>query len=217
MPNGTRAPPGRLRALGATTASPWRLSRRSGRRRTRASASSRRSSTPTAWRRPSGGGRRSSSPTATSTGFWDDALYPPPGAGLPSEGRLGAAAPAARHRRKLDDVEVDGKIAGRFYQARAIRRVGESFERDARRKALLVMATGSGKTRTVVALVDQLMRGESGCGGCCSSPTGYGWCARRTGFSTTCRRRRRAPTCWSATTRGRTTPPARVFSIPSGR
>ena len=36
--------------------------------------------------------------------------------------------------------------------------MGESFERDARRKALLVMATGSGKTRTVVALVDQLMR-----------------------------------------------------------
>ena len=55
-------------------------------------------------------------------------------------------------------MAIDEKIADRFYQARAIRRIGESFERDARRKALIVMATGAGKTRTVVALVDQLMR-----------------------------------------------------------
>jgi type I restriction enzyme, R subunit len=41
---------------------------------------------------------------------------------------------------------------------RAIRRVGETFEKDRQRKALLVMATGAGKTRTVIALVDMLMR-----------------------------------------------------------
>ena len=91
--------------------------------------------------------------------FWDDAIYPPrPVQGFLKKDELVLLHQRRGTRRKLDEVEVDGKIAGRFYQARAIRRVGESFERDARRKALLVMATGSGKTRTVVALVDQLMR-----------------------------------------------------------
>ena len=49
-------------------------------------------------------------------------------------------------------------IVERFYQARAIRRVAEAFEKDHQRKALLVMATGAGKTRTVIALIDLLMR-----------------------------------------------------------
>lgn len=91
--------------------------------------------------------------------FWDDAMYPPrPVQGFLKKDELVLLHQRRGNRRRLDEVEVDGKIAGRFYQARAIRRVGDSFERDARRKALLVMATGSGKTRTVVALVDQLMR-----------------------------------------------------------
>jgi type I site-specific restriction endonuclease len=51
-----------------------------------------------------------------------------------------------------------GKIVERFYQTRAIRRIGEAFERDRERKALVVMATGTGKTRTVIALCDVLMR-----------------------------------------------------------
>ena len=55
-------------------------------------------------------------------------------------------------------TEVPKEIAGRPYQERAIRRVAEHFEQDNQRAALLVMATGSGKTRTVVALVDMLMR-----------------------------------------------------------
>ena len=46
----------------------------------------------------------------------------------------------------------------RHYQQRAIRRIAETFERDQHRKALVVMATGAGKTRTVIALVDLLMR-----------------------------------------------------------
>ena len=41
---------------------------------------------------------------------------------------------------------------------RAIRRIGERFEQDRQRKSLLVMATGAGKTRTVIALSDLLMR-----------------------------------------------------------
>lgn len=50
------------------------------------------------------------------------------------------------------------KIAGRYYQEGAIKAVCDSFGRKNRRKALLVMATGSGKTRTVIALVDVLLQ-----------------------------------------------------------
>ncbi len=49
---------------------------------------------------------------------------------------------------------INEKIVERFYQHRAIRRIGEAFEKDHERKALVVMATGAGKTRTVVAPSD---------------------------------------------------------------
>lgn len=60
-------------------------------------------------------------------------------------------------RRPLEQGEVDGDIAGRPYQTRAIRAVDQVFDRH-RRAALLVMATGSGKTRTTIALVKQMMK-----------------------------------------------------------
>ncbi|MBK9436351.1 MAG: DEAD/DEAH box helicase family protein [Micrococcales bacterium] len=50
----------------------------------------------------------------------------------------------------------------RYYQTRAIRAIGEHFEMDKQRRALVVMATGAGKTRTVVALTDLLMRANLG-------------------------------------------------------
>src|SRR5438045_2545 len=54
--------------------------------------------------------------------------------------------------------EINQAIVERFYQQRAIRRIGEAFEKDHERKALVVMATGAGKTRTVIALCDLMMR-----------------------------------------------------------
>ena len=51
---------------------------------------------------------------------------------------------------------INPAIVERYYQTRAIRRIGEAFEKDRERKALLVMATGAGKTRTVIALCDLL-------------------------------------------------------------
>lgn len=57
----------------------------------------------------------------------------------------------------LDHISVDKKIAGRYYQEGAIRAVCDSFDKKNRRKALLVMATGSGKTRTVIALCKVLL------------------------------------------------------------
>ena len=61
-------------------------------------------------------------------------------------------------RTSLKNVMVDKLIAGRYYQESAIKAVCDSFDRRNRRKALLVMATGSGKTRTVIALCDVLLQ-----------------------------------------------------------
>lgn len=61
-------------------------------------------------------------------------------------------------RTSLKNIVVNQKIAGRYYQQAAIKAVCNSFGEKNRRKALLVMATGSGKTRTVIALVDVLLK-----------------------------------------------------------
>lgn len=60
-------------------------------------------------------------------------------------------------RTSLKNVTVDKNIAGRYYQEAAIKAVADSFDNKNRRKALLVMATGSGKTRTVIALCKLLL------------------------------------------------------------
>jgi len=91
--------------------------------------------------------------------LWDDTRYPPRAV----EGFLKKDELMLVHQRRstktsLTTVQIDPAIAGRFYQTRAIRRIDDAFERDHQRKVLLVMATGSGKTRTVIALIDQLMR-----------------------------------------------------------
>lgn len=91
--------------------------------------------------------------------IWDDLAYPPREiSGFLKKDELQLLHQRRANIRPLSSVEVDADIAGRHYQQRAIRRVGEAFEKHAQRKALLVMATGSGKTRTVIALIDQLMR-----------------------------------------------------------
>ena len=57
----------------------------------------------------------------------------------------------------LKGTKINKSITERDYQLRAIRRISESFELK-KRKALLVMATGTGKTRTVISLCDLLIR-----------------------------------------------------------
>ncbi|MBM6855302.1 DEAD/DEAH box helicase family protein [Mediterraneibacter glycyrrhizinilyticus] len=61
-------------------------------------------------------------------------------------------------RTSLDHISVKKDIAGRYYQEAAIKAVCDSFGKKNRRKALLVMATGSGKTRTVIALCDVFLQ-----------------------------------------------------------
>ena len=62
-----------------------------------------------------------------------------------------------RIRTSLNHITIDKNIAGRYYQEAAIKAVCHSFDKKNRRKALLVMATGSGKTRTVLELCHVLL------------------------------------------------------------
>ncbi|WP_324276368.1 DEAD/DEAH box helicase family protein [Blastococcus brunescens] len=93
------------------------------------------------------------------TWLWDDAAgYPPRRVeGFFTADELALMVQRRTGRLPLADAPIDKSIVERHYQQRAIRAVGETFIAK-QRAALLVMATGSGKTRTVIALVDQLMR-----------------------------------------------------------
>lgn len=91
--------------------------------------------------------------------IWDDQMYPPrPVQGFYKKAELELIIQRRQTRKSLTTAKIDEKIVERYYQTRAIRRLGESFEKDHTRRALLVMATGSGKTRTVIALADMLMK-----------------------------------------------------------
>ena len=92
------------------------------------------------------------------THLWDDRAYTPRVvAGFHKKDELASLLHRRTHREPLDVTRVKDAIAGRYYQKRAIGSIGERFGQ-ARRKALLVMATGSGKTRVAIALVDLLQR-----------------------------------------------------------
>ncbi|WP_369793142.1 DEAD/DEAH box helicase family protein [Methanosarcina sp. 2.H.A.1B.4] len=93
------------------------------------------------------------------TWIWDDSSYPPRQVqGFYKKPELELLIQRRSSRRPLATAEINSAIVERYYQTRAIRRIGEAFEQDNDRKALVVMATGAGKTRTVIALSDLLMR-----------------------------------------------------------
>nr|WP_141320889.1 DEAD/DEAH box helicase family protein [Cellulomonas uda] len=91
--------------------------------------------------------------------LWDDAAgYPPREVqGFYTRDELELMIQRRQTRGDLAAAPVNTAVAGRPYQVRAIKAVGDAFDRK-QREALLVMATGTGKTRTVIALVDQLMK-----------------------------------------------------------
>ena len=91
--------------------------------------------------------------------FWDLGNYPPRKViGFPTRDDLERFQYIRRNRKPLTQELINTSIAGRDYQIRAIRAVLEGIEQK-KRDFLLVMATGTGKTRTSIALVDALMRG----------------------------------------------------------
>ena len=90
--------------------------------------------------------------------FWDLDNYPPKKVyGFPTRDDLERYAYIRKARKQLAGELINTKIAGRNYQIASIRAVMEAIEKR-KRKFLLVMATGTGKTRTCIALVDALMR-----------------------------------------------------------
>jgi len=93
------------------------------------------------------------------TFFWDLDNYPPRKViGFPTRNDLERFQYIRRSRKPLTEELINTTIAGRDYQIRAIRSVLEAIEQK-KRDFLLVMATGTGKTRTCIALVDALLRG----------------------------------------------------------
>lgn len=92
------------------------------------------------------------------TYFWDQQHTAPRRIyGYPTRAELERIRSLRKRRQPLQVQSIDTAIAGRPYQVEAIRRVMEGLA-EQRRKFLLVMATGTGKTRTCAALVDALSR-----------------------------------------------------------
>lgn len=100
------------------------------------------------------------------TYIWDDQFYPPRKIhGFYTKQELQTLIKRRESRLDIRQFEVNTAIAGRPYQLEAIQRLSEHFvtTKDTRlkgtnRRALLVMATGSGKTRTAAAIVDMLTK-----------------------------------------------------------
>ena len=100
------------------------------------------------------------------TQIWDDTLYPPREvSGFYSQEELQLLVDRRKTRKDIRNFAVDQDIVNRYYQLEAVQRVAETLItehqgqlRGKNRKALLVMATGSGKTRTAAAIVDMLTK-----------------------------------------------------------
>lgn len=92
--------------------------------------------------------------------IWDDAQDFPPRKlyGFYSKDSLQHLANYQRHHKQpLDTVAISDQIVDRLYQLEAIKRVSERFSQKHRR-ALVVQATGTGKTRVAIALTDLLIK-----------------------------------------------------------
>lgn len=99
----------------------------------------------------------------TTNGFewylWDDCTSPQRRvSGAFSKGDLEKLINRKSQRKNLNEIKIQDSITDRYYQKEAIRAVCENIT-IGHRKSLLVMATGTGKTRTSSSLTDVLSRG----------------------------------------------------------
>ncbi|MCD7879442.1 MAG: DEAD/DEAH box helicase family protein [Candidatus Gastranaerophilales bacterium] len=91
------------------------------------------------------------------TYLWDDANYPERRIfGMFSKDDILTRLFQRENRKNLANVEIDTSITNRDYQFMAIRKTYEAFSAG-QRKALLVMATGTGKTRTAMSIIKGLV------------------------------------------------------------
>lgn len=94
------------------------------------------------------------------TYYWDDQTSPKRQvSGVFSKNDLQKLMNRRTERLQLETVPISDKITDRYYQKEAIRAVCGQIEKGFR-KHLLVMATGTGKTRTASSLTDVLSRGK---------------------------------------------------------
>lgn len=94
------------------------------------------------------------------TYYWDDQSGPQRKvSGVFSKEDLQKLMNRRAERQDLMSIPIDDKITDRYYQKEAIRAVCGQIEQGFR-KHLLVMATGTGKTRTASSLTDVLSRGK---------------------------------------------------------
>lgn len=92
------------------------------------------------------------------TWIWDDVTYAPRRVhGFYKKDELQLLIQRRTSKQSLQQATIDANIADRYYQIEAIRSVGKVLESKGR-EALLIMATGSGKTRTAAAMVDVLSK-----------------------------------------------------------
>lgn len=88
--------------------------------------------------------------------MWDDLSYPERKvSGYYTQDELQLLIKRRNSKENLEHIYIANDIANRPYQLEAVKKVCESFEQRHRR-ALVVMATGTGKTRTAISLVDVL-------------------------------------------------------------
>ncbi|MDO4838655.1 MAG: DEAD/DEAH box helicase family protein [Clostridia bacterium] len=94
------------------------------------------------------------------TYFWDDKTSAQRKvSGIFSKDDLQKLMNRREERLDLSAVTVDDRITNRYYQKAAIKAVCDDLQQGFR-KHLLVMATGTGKTRTAASLADVLSRGK---------------------------------------------------------
>lgn len=93
------------------------------------------------------------------TYIWDDKVSPQRQvSGIFSKDDLQRLYNRRNSKKDLNKIEIDDKITDRYYQKEAIRAVCNNID-EGHQKSLLVMATGTGKTRTASSLTDVLSRG----------------------------------------------------------
>lgn len=90
---------------------------------------------------------------------WDEQTAPPRRVeGFHKRDELELMLQRRTSKKSLAEAVIDARIVERAYQHLAIRSVTEALEVHNQRRSLVVMATGSGKTRVAIALVELLIR-----------------------------------------------------------
>jgi type I restriction enzyme, R subunit len=93
------------------------------------------------------------------TWIWDDQFYPPREVqGFSTRDELQWKINQRTARKPLNTMKLNTDITDRYYNIEAAARIMVCFDDQRKRKSLVVMATGTGKTRLSIATVDMLMR-----------------------------------------------------------